>query len=141
MPTEDSHDAQRNTPQEGTSQRGPSAEVNLQAEVELLHANVVKMSESVTGKGTKPRAPNTALPERTHPNQPEHSHHSPPIQPRPSNGKGPLHPEMTKSRLLRISPPRNRPHEPTKVYGIAGIVSWTVRRDPFLSPLISKTQR
>ncbi|CAL2257721.1 unnamed protein product [Prunus armeniaca] len=45
MPAEDSHDAQRNTPQEGTSQRGPSAEVNLQAEVELLRASVVKMSE------------------------------------------------------------------------------------------------
>ncbi|CAL2271271.1 unnamed protein product [Prunus armeniaca] len=58
----------------------------------------------------------TQEPERTQPNQPEHSHHSPPIQPRPSKGKGPLHPETTKSRLLRISPPRNRPHEPTKVY-------------------------
>ncbi|CAL9000498.1 unnamed protein product [Prunus brigantina] len=45
MPTEDSHDAQRNAPQEGTSQKGPSAEVNLQAEVELLRASVVKMSE------------------------------------------------------------------------------------------------
>ncbi|CAL2277001.1 unnamed protein product [Prunus armeniaca] len=58
----------------------------------------------------------TREPERTQLNQPEHSHHSVPIQPRPSKGKVPLHPETTKSRLLRISPPRNRPHEPTKVY-------------------------
>ncbi|CAL2255482.1 unnamed protein product [Prunus armeniaca] len=58
----------------------------------------------------------TREPERTQPNQPEHSHHSVPIQPRPSKGKGPLHPETTKSRLLHISPPRNRPYEPTKVY-------------------------
>ncbi|CAL9001539.1 unnamed protein product, partial [Prunus brigantina] len=50
------------------------------------------------------------------PNQPEHSHHGPPIQPGPSKGKGPLHPEATRSRFLPISPPRNRPHEPTKVY-------------------------
>ncbi|CAL8993892.1 unnamed protein product [Prunus brigantina] len=43
-------------------------------------------------------------------------HHSAPIQSRPGKGKGPLHPETTKSRLLHISPPKDRPHEPTKVY-------------------------
>ncbi|CAL9005335.1 unnamed protein product, partial [Prunus brigantina] len=58
----------------------------------------------------------TQEPERTQPNQLEHSHHGPPTQPGPSKGKGPLHPEATRSRFLRISPPRNRPHEPTKVY-------------------------
>ncbi|CAL2237942.1 unnamed protein product [Prunus armeniaca] len=138
MPTEDSRDAQRNTPQEGTSQRGPSAEVNLQAEVELLRAGVVKMSERCDhlhyrnvelehdyrilkrnwerNQAQGSQRSLTQEPERTQPNQPEHSHHSPPIQPRPSKGKDPLHPETTKSRLLRISPPRNWPHEPTKVY-------------------------
>ncbi|CAL9011954.1 unnamed protein product [Prunus brigantina] len=94
MPTEDSHDAQRNTPQEGTSQRGPSAEVNLQAEVELLRASVVKMSERYDHLHSQ----NVEL---------EHDYRT---------LKRPLHPETTKSRFLRISPLRNRPHEPTKVY-------------------------
>ncbi|CAL8995975.1 unnamed protein product, partial [Prunus brigantina] len=57
--------------------------------------------------------PSTILPRR-------HSHHSPLIQPRTSKGKGPLHPKTTKSRALRISPPRDRPHEPTKVYKDCG---------------------
>ncbi|CAL9012339.1 unnamed protein product [Prunus brigantina] len=74
---------------------------------------------SVTGKRTKPVGSQRSLTrehEHTRPHQPEHSHHSPPIQPRTSKGKGPLHLETTKSRPLRISPPRDRPHEPTKVY-------------------------
>ncbi|CAL9018826.1 unnamed protein product, partial [Prunus brigantina] len=138
MPIEDSHGAQHHPPQEGTSQRRPSAEVNLQAEVELLRASVIKMSEKCDNLLSKnvelehdyrtlkrnwernqaqdSQRSLTQEPEHTQPNQPEHSHHGPPIQPGPSKGKGPLHPETTKSRFLRISPPRNRPHEPTKVY-------------------------
>ncbi|CAL9022920.1 unnamed protein product, partial [Prunus brigantina] len=125
-------------PQEGTSQRRPSAEVNLQAEVELLRASVIKMSEkcdhllsknvelehdyrTLKRNWEKNQAQGsqrslTREQEHTRPHQPEHSHHSPPIQPRTSKGKGPLHLETTKSRPLRISPPRDRPHEPTKVY-------------------------
>ncbi|CAL9028481.1 unnamed protein product, partial [Prunus brigantina] len=138
MPTEDSHGAQHHPPQEGTSQRRPSAEVNLQAEVELLRASVIKMSEkcdhllsknvelehdyrTLKRNWEKNQAQGsqrslTREHEHTRPHQPEHSHHSPPIQPRTSKGKGPLHLETTKSRPLRISPPRDRPHEPTKVY-------------------------
>ncbi|CAL2257534.1 unnamed protein product [Prunus armeniaca] len=54
--------------------------------------------------------------EHTQPNQPVHSRHNAPVQSRLSKGKGPLHPEMTKSRLLHISPPKDRPHEPVKIY-------------------------
>ncbi|CAL9020583.1 unnamed protein product, partial [Prunus brigantina] len=130
--------AQRNAPQEGTSQKGPSAEVNLQAEVELLRASIAKISEKYDHLHSKnvelehdyrtlkrnwernqaqgPQRSLTQEPEHTQRNQPEHSHHGPPIQPGPSKGKGPLHPEATRSRFLCISPPRNRPHEPTKVY-------------------------
>ncbi|CAL2271652.1 unnamed protein product [Prunus armeniaca] len=122
----------------GTSQRRPSADANLQAELESLRASVTRMSEKYDHLHAKnvelehdyrtlkrnwemnqtqgsQRSP-TQEPERTQPNQPEHSHHNVPTQPRPSKGKGPLYPETTKSQLLRISPPKNRPHEPTKVY-------------------------
>ncbi|CAL2272126.1 unnamed protein product [Prunus armeniaca] len=44
MPTEDSRDTPHHTPREGTSRRKPSADVNLQVEVELLRASVTKMS-------------------------------------------------------------------------------------------------
>ncbi|CAL8117172.1 unnamed protein product [Prunus armeniaca] len=44
------------------------------------------------------------------------SHHSAPVQPRLGKGKGPLYPATTKLRLLHISPPKDRPHEPVKVY-------------------------
>ncbi|CAL8157151.1 unnamed protein product [Prunus armeniaca] len=138
MPTEDSQGTQHHIPHGGTSQRRPSANANLQAELESLRASVTRMSEKYDHLHAKnvelehdfrtlkrnwemnqtqgsQRSP-TQEPERTQPNQPEHSHHNVPTQLRPSKGKGPLYPEMTKSRLLRISPPRNRPHEPTKVY-------------------------
>ncbi|CAL2248236.1 unnamed protein product [Prunus armeniaca] len=138
MPTEDSQGTQHHIPHGGTSQRRPSADANLQAELESLRASVTRMSEKYDHLHAKnvelkhdyrtlkrnwemnqtqgsQHSP-TQVPERTQPNQPEHSHHNVPTQPRPSKGKGPLYPETTKSRLLRISPPRNRPHEPTKVY-------------------------
>ncbi|VVA28308.1 PREDICTED: LOC109947995 [Prunus dulcis] len=44
------------------------------------------------------------------------SHHSAPIQSRPDKGKGYLLPEATKSLLLYISPPRDRPQAPIKIY-------------------------
>ncbi|CAL2225248.1 unnamed protein product [Prunus armeniaca] len=138
MPTEDSQGTQHHIPHGGTSQRRPSADANLQAELESLRASVTKMSEKYDNLHAKnvelehdyrtlkrnwemnqtqgsQHSP-TQVPERTQPNQPEHSHHNVPTQPRPSKGKGPLYPDTTKSRLLHISPPRNRPHEPTKVY-------------------------
>ncbi|CAL2260017.1 unnamed protein product [Prunus armeniaca] len=138
MPTEDSQGTQHHIPHGGTSQRRPSANANLQAELESLRASVTRMSEKYDHLHAKnvelehdyrtlkrnwemnqtqgsQHSP-TQVPERTQPNQPEHSHHNVPTQPRPSKGKGPLYPETTKSQLLRISPPRNRPHEPTKVY-------------------------
>ncbi|CAL9011061.1 unnamed protein product, partial [Prunus brigantina] len=112
--------------------------VNLQAEVELLRTSVIKISERCDhllskniglehdyrtlkrnwerNQAQDSQRSLTQEPEHTQPNQPEHSHHGPPIQPGPSKGKGPLHPETTRSRFLHISPPRNRPHEPTKVY-------------------------
>ncbi|CAL2254410.1 unnamed protein product [Prunus armeniaca] len=45
MPTEDNHGTQHHTPHEGTSQRRPSTDANLQAELESLRASVTKMSE------------------------------------------------------------------------------------------------
>ncbi|CAL2278418.1 unnamed protein product [Prunus armeniaca] len=54
--------------------------------------------------------------EHTQPNQPVHSHHSAPVQYRLSKGKGPLHPETTKSWLLHISPRKDRLHELVKIY-------------------------
>ncbi|CAL9025513.1 unnamed protein product [Prunus brigantina] len=54
--------------------------------------------------------------ERTQPNQQVVSRHSAPTQFRPDKGKGHLHPKATKSWLLHISPSRDRPHAPTKIY-------------------------
>ncbi|CAL8102372.1 unnamed protein product [Prunus armeniaca] len=48
--------------------------------------------------------------------QPVPSYHNAPIQSRLGKGKCPFYPETTKSRLLHISPPNDRPHEPVKVY-------------------------
>ncbi|CAL2239271.1 unnamed protein product [Prunus armeniaca] len=110
MPTEDSQGTQHHTPHEGTSQSRPSADANLQAELESLHASVTKMSKKYDYLPAKNE------PERTQPNQPVPSHHSARIQPSLSKGKGPLHPETTKLRLLSISSSRDRPHEPVKVY-------------------------
>ncbi|CAL8175034.1 unnamed protein product [Prunus armeniaca] len=45
MPTEDSYGTQHHPPYRGTSQRKPSADANLQAELESLWASVTKMSE------------------------------------------------------------------------------------------------
>ncbi|CAL2277283.1 unnamed protein product [Prunus armeniaca] len=45
MPTEDSHGTQHQTPHGGTSQRRPSVDANLHAELESLHTNVTKMSK------------------------------------------------------------------------------------------------
>ncbi|CAL2255722.1 unnamed protein product [Prunus armeniaca] len=54
--------------------------------------------------------------DHTQPNQPVHSRHSAPVQSRLSQGKGPLHLETTISRLLRISPSKDRPQEPVNIY-------------------------
>ncbi|CAL2259690.1 unnamed protein product [Prunus armeniaca] len=53
MPIDDSHDTQHHTPCGDTSRRKPSADVNLQAEVERLRASVAKMSEKYEHLHTK----------------------------------------------------------------------------------------
>ncbi|KAI5316652.1 hypothetical protein L3X38_036359 [Prunus dulcis] len=53
MPTEDSHDTPHYTPREGTSGRKPSADVNLQAKVELFRASITKMFEKYEHLHTK----------------------------------------------------------------------------------------
>ncbi|CAL8992708.1 unnamed protein product [Prunus brigantina] len=138
MPTEDSHDTQHHNPREGTSRRKPSAEVNLQAEMELLRASVAKMSEKYEHLHTKnvelehdyrtlernwekaqaqgSQQEFTQDVDHTQPSQPVPSHHSAPVQSRLDKGKGPLYPETTKSQLLHISPLKDRPHESMKVY-------------------------
>ncbi|CAL2230825.1 unnamed protein product [Prunus armeniaca] len=45
MPTEDCRGTQHHTPCGGTSQRRPSVDANLQAELESLRASVTKMPE------------------------------------------------------------------------------------------------
>ncbi|KAI5310944.1 hypothetical protein L3X38_045467, partial [Prunus dulcis] len=39
-----------------------------------------------------------------------------PAQSRLRKGKDHLHPELTQSRLLCIPPPKDRPHEPVRIY-------------------------
>ncbi|CAL2259787.1 unnamed protein product [Prunus armeniaca] len=94
MPTEDSQGTQHHIPHGGTSQRRPSADANLPAELESLRASVTRMSEKYDHLHAKnvelehdyrtlkrnwemnqtqgsQRSP-TQVPERTQPNQPEH---------------------------------------------------------------------
>ncbi|CAL9019077.1 unnamed protein product [Prunus brigantina] len=107
MPTEDSHNAQHYPPPEGPSQKRPSAEVNLQAEVELLRASVIKMSEKcdhLLSKNVELEHDYRTLKRNWEKNQAQGSQRSLTRE------------QTTKSRHLRISPPRDRPHEPTKVY-------------------------
>ncbi|KAI5323202.1 hypothetical protein L3X38_032274 [Prunus dulcis] len=44
------------------------------------------------------------------------SHHSASVHSRLGKGKGHLYLELTKSQLLHISPLKDKPHEPMKVY-------------------------
>ncbi|KAI5311313.1 hypothetical protein L3X38_000091 [Prunus dulcis] len=50
------------------------------------------------------------------PNQPAHSSHSSPAQSRLRKGKDHLHPEQPPSRPLCVPPPKDRPHEPVRIY-------------------------
>ncbi|CAL8169475.1 unnamed protein product [Prunus armeniaca] len=114
MPTEDSRDTPHHTPREGTSRRKPSADVNLQVEVELLRASVTKISEkydhlhannvelehdyhTLKRNWEKVQAPGSQLEftqdvDHTQPSQLVSSHHSALVQPRLGKGKGPLYP-------------------------------------------------
>ncbi|CAL9021048.1 unnamed protein product [Prunus brigantina] len=103
MPTENSHNTQHHTPRGGTSRRKPSADANLQAEVELLRANIAKMSEKYEHLHTK----NIEL---------EHDYRTLKRNWEKAQAQGCLYPETSKSRLLHISLPKDRPHEPVKVY-------------------------
>ncbi|KAH0981222.1 hypothetical protein GBA52_008399 [Prunus armeniaca] len=73
--------------------------------------------------------------EHTQPNQPVHSHHSASVQSRLSKGKGPTHPETTKLRLLHISPSKDRPHEPVKIYRDCRDRLLDRQTDPILIPV------
>ncbi|CAL2266704.1 unnamed protein product [Prunus armeniaca] len=138
MPTEDSHDTQHHTPHEGTSRRKPLADVNIQAEMELIRTSVTKISQkydhlhaknvelehdyrTLKRNWEKAQAPGSQLEftqdvDHTQPSQPVPSHHNALVQPRLGKDNSPLYPATTKSRLLHISQPRDRPHEPVKVY-------------------------
>ena len=138
MPTEDSRDTQHHTPREGTSRRKSPGDASLQAEVERLRDSMTKMSEKYEHlhtrnaelehdfrvlKRNQERAQaqdaqqnltqNVGNPQ---PNQPAHSSQSSPANSRIRKGKDHLHPEQPPSRPLCVPPPKDRPHEPVRIY-------------------------
>ncbi|KAL6269602.1 hypothetical protein ACE6H2_026513 [Prunus campanulata] len=138
MPSEASIDTQCHSPRGESSRRKPSAEGDLQAEVELLRASVAKTSENYEQIRTKnvelehdcralkhhlegtrhqlTQQDDTQDIGHTQLNQPLTSHHSAHIQTRPDKGKGHLHPEVAKSKFLHVPPPKDQPNAPAKVY-------------------------
>ncbi|BBH05779.1 Disease resistance protein TIR-NBS-LRR class family [Prunus dulcis] len=125
-------------PLDDTSRRKPSADANLQAQVERLRYSFTKLLEKYEHLHCR----NVELEhdyhvlkqnwERTHtqdaqqdltqnvghtqPNQPVHFSHSASAQSRLRKGKVHLHPKLTQSQLFCIPPLKNRPHEPVRIY-------------------------
>ncbi|XP_020417977.1 uncharacterized protein LOC109948691 [Prunus persica] len=138
MPTEDSRDTQHHTPRNGTSRRKSSGDATLQAEVERLRDSITKMSEKYehlhcrnaelehdyralkrNQERTRAKDAQQDLTQNvghTQPNQPVHSSHSAPAQSTLRKDKDHLHPKLTQSRLLCVPPPKDRPHEPVRIY-------------------------
>ncbi|CAL2260080.1 unnamed protein product [Prunus armeniaca] len=154
MPTEDSQGTQHHIPHGGTSQRRPSADANLQAELESLRASVTRMSEKydhLHAKNVELEHDFRTLKRNWEMNQTQGSQHSQTSRSTPTTMSQPsLGPARVKAPSIRKRPSRGFSASPRQGTGpmnqqrstwIAGTVSWTVKRNPLLSLLISKTQR
>lgn len=120
------------------SRRKPSINAYLQIELEWLRADVAKMTETYNHLHTKnvelehdcrtlkcnwknichqlAQHDDTQGVEHPLPNQPAIYLDRTPTQTRPDKGKSHLHPEVTKSWPVQISPPKDQPYALTKAY-------------------------